>query len=147
VSHSFATSGTHFGSVTVTDSTGRAATATASAFVAEPSPPPPPVKFLGVKIAKQTVRVSRRGVASVKVKCPASTAAGPCAGRLTLVGRKGSFTVATGKTKKVAVKLSKATLKSLRKKGRLKTTATAQAHDAAGASKTTHGKVTLLTPR
>jgi hypothetical protein len=145
-SHSFTTPGSHFGIVTVTDPAGRSASATASVLVTKPPPAPAPT-FAGVTIAKQTVRVSKRGVAAVKVKCPASTAAGPCAGRLTLVGRKASFRVATGKTKKVAVKLSKATLKALRKKGRIKTTATARAHDAKGTSKTTHGKVTLLTPR
>jgi hypothetical protein len=47
----------------------------------------------------------------------------------------------------VAVKLSKATLKALHRKKHLKTTARALAHDAKGASKATHGKVTLLTPR
>ena len=143
-SHAFSSPGSHFGIVTVTDSTGRSATAAVSVAITKPAPSP---AFAGVKIAKQTVRVSRRGVAAVKVACPASTAAGPCTGGLTLAGRRASFKIATGKTKKVAVKLSKPTLKTLRKHGRLHTTATARAHDAAGAAKTTHGKVTLLTPR
>jgi hypothetical protein len=108
--------------------------------------PPLPPKFAGMKIAKQTVRVSKRGAAPVKVGCPAR-AVGACTGTLTLLGRAGKFTMAPGKTKAVRVKLTKAQLKALRKKKRLAATATARAHDAGGAAKTTHGKVTLLSPR
>jgi hypothetical protein len=143
VQHAFTAPGTHFGTVTVTDATGRAATATASVLVTAPPLPP---KFAGVRIAKQRVRVSKRGAAPVKVGCPAR-AVGACTGGLTLLGRTAKFTIAPGKTKAVRVKLSKAKLKALRKRKRLTATATARAHDAGGAAKTTHGKVTLLSPR
>jgi hypothetical protein len=130
----------------VTDSTGRSATATASLFVAEPSPPPPIPKFAGVTIARQTIRASKKGVVTVKVKCPGVTA-GSCAGTLKLASTSEAFSIKPGATGKVTAKLPKATLKKLRRNGRLNLTATAQAHDVNGSSKKTTGKITLLRPR
>ncbi|MEA2410664.1 MAG: hypothetical protein QOC77_1225 [Thermoleophilaceae bacterium] len=144
VQHAFATPGNHFGTVTVADSTGRTATATAAVVVT--APPPPPPGFPGVAIKKQSVRVSKKGAAPVKVLCPASTA-GACTGTLKLLGGSAKFTIPAATTKKVTVKLAKAKLGTLRKKKRLTATATGVARDAAGATKTTHGRITLLSPR
>jgi hypothetical protein len=140
---SFSAAGLHFGTVTVSDSTGRSATATAAVFV---SAPPPPPQFAGVSIAKQTVRATKKGGVKIKVGCPAATA-GACAGTLTLGGQKATFSIAPGAANSVTVKLSKAKLKALRKAKRLDITATAVAHDANGSSKTSTGKLTLLAPR
>jgi hypothetical protein len=140
---SFSAAGLHFGTVTVSDSTGRSATATAAVFV---TAPPPPAQFAGVTIAKQKVRATKKGAVKVKVGCPAGTA-GSCAGALTLGGQKATFSIAPGAANSVTVKLSKAKLKALRKAKRLNITATAVAHDANGSSKTSTGKLTLLAPR
>jgi PKD domain-containing protein len=138
VQHSFSKPGTHFGTVTVTDSTGRGTTATATVLVHLP--------FAGVTIPKQTVRASRKGKVPVKVSCRATTV-GACAGTLTLGSGKRVFTIRSGRNVTVVVKLSKATLKALRKKTQLKLTATAAARDALGARKTTTGRLTVLAPR
>ena len=57
------------------------------------------------------------------------------------------FTVRPGRTATVAVRLSKAKLKALRKKKQLALTATAVARDTLGARKTTTGRLTVLAPR
>jgi hypothetical protein len=138
VQHSFSTQGTHFGTVTVTDSTGRSTTATAAVLVHLP--------FAGVTIPKQKVRASKKGKVPVKVSCRATTV-GACAGTLTLGGGRKVFTIRPGRTGTVTVKLSTAKLNMLRKKAQLKLTATARARDSLGAKKTTTGGLTVLAPR
>ena len=145
VQHAFSSPGAHFGAVTVTDPTGRADTATAGVFVTVPVTTPPPI-FAGVTIAKQTVRVSKKGVAKVQVGCPAATV-GACAGTLALAGGRAAFSIAPRLIRNVTVRLSKGKLGALRKKKRLKVSATALAHDVNGSSKTSTGKITLLAPR
>jgi hypothetical protein len=155
VQHAFAAPGRHTAIVTVTDATGRSTAAAASVLVAEPSPPLLPPPFAGVSIAKQRVKVSRKGVAKVKVACPAD-ASGTCAGTLTLTAKLrkkrvkiGSrrFDIAAGNTGRVAVKLSKGSRAALRKKGRLTALATGTAHDASGLTKVGTGTLTLIAPR
>src|SRR5256714_36355 len=138
VQHAFSAPGAHFGTVTVTDATGRATTATAGVFVRVPS-------FAGVTIKKQTVKVSKKGVAKVKVGCPAGTGRA-CGGRLTLAGKSAVFAIAPGGNRGVTVKLSKAKLKALGKAKRLKLVATAVAHDKNATSNTTTGRLTLVAP-
>jgi hypothetical protein len=135
---SFSTPGLHFGTVTVTDSTGRSATASASVVI-------PPLPFAGVTIASQRVRASKLRLVKVAVGCPQATAAS-CAGVLSLAGRTTTFFFAPGTTRKVSLKLSAKTFKKLRKKKQLKFTATAVAHDANGSQHTSTGKITLLKP-
>lgn len=142
VQHTFATPGLHFGTVTVTDSTGRSATATTSVTV----PKPPPL-FTGVTIAKQKVRASKEGVVKVKLRCPPS-ATGSCRGTLTLLGKGAGFRIAPRRTASVAIKLPGRKLKLLRRRGTLRATARASARDASGgAAKRSSGKITLLRPR
>jgi PKD domain len=139
VQRTFSTPGIHFGTVTVSDGTGRSATATASVFIAYPP-------FAGVAIGRGRVRASRKGAVKLTVSCPATTV-GRCAGTLTLDGARASFSLPAGASKPVTVKLPKSKLKTLRKKRRQTFTAVAVAHDANGTSRTSTAKLTLLAPR
>jgi hypothetical protein len=138
VQRTFSTPGLHFGTVTVTDPSGRSATATASAVVAFPP-------FAGVAIGAGKVRASKKGVLKVKVSCPLGTA-GLCAGTLGVDGGNAAFSMPPGAQRSVAVKLPKSKLKLLRKKRKQKLTATAAARDANGTPKTSTVKLTLLAP-
>jgi hypothetical protein len=145
VQHPFGSAGRHFGTVTVTDATGRASIATA--VVTTTALPRP---FAGVTVGKQTVRVSRKGVAKVKVKCP-KAARGSCAGTLRLTARLrkratiGSkrFSIKAGATRAVSVKLSKRARARLRRNGRLNAVATGTAKDASGLTKVGTGTLVL----
>jgi hypothetical protein len=145
VQHTFSVPGPHFGTVTVTDSTGRSATATASLVVPVPSVVPAP-PFPGVTIPSTRLRVSKNRLVRVAVGCPAA-AVGSCAGTLTLAGKTASFFYAPGSKHKLTLKLSKKTFKKLKKKKKLAATARAVAHDGNGSRHTTVAKVTLLRPR
>jgi hypothetical protein len=123
-------------------------------FVAEPSPPPVIPPFAGVKIAKQKVKVSKKGVAKVKVKCPGA-ASGACTGTLKLtaklrkrvtIGSK-RFTIRAGATRPVNVRLTKTARAALRKNGRLNALASAAAKDARGLTKVGTGTLVLTATR
>jgi Tol biopolymer transport system component len=109
---------------------------------------PPPVNpaFAGVVVRGGTVKV-KRGVASVRVTCPAA-AQGPCAGKLTLkagrrtIGTKG-FNIKPGKTANVRVRINRSGSKLLKRQRKLKVSAVAVARDARGASVRTAAKLTL----
>jgi PKD repeat protein len=149
VQHAFARAGSHSATVTVQDATGRSASATA--YVTTTAVPKP---FTGVTIAKQTLKVSKKGVAKVKVKCPAA-ASGSCAGTLKLTAKLGKkrvgigsrkFTIKRGATAAVPVKLAKPARARLRKNRRLHALATATAKDASGLTKVGTGTLVLLRP-
>jgi hypothetical protein len=148
VQHAFSTPGTHSGTVTVTDASGRATTATALVVVS--APPPATTPFPGVKIARQTVKVSKKGVAKVRVKCPA-TARGSCTGTLKItaklrkrvtIGSK-RFVIPKGATRAVNVKLSRRARAQLRRTHRLNALARAAAKDASGLTKVGQGTLVL----
>jgi len=123
--------------------------------------------FPGLKIAKQSVKLTAKGVAPVKASCPVATS-GKCTGTLKLtftvrvpqrvtVGharkpvrktrtiRLGSvrFAVAAGRKATLKVKLGHTAVTRVRHAHKLKTTATAKATDSTGDAKTTHATVTL----
>jgi hypothetical protein len=143
----FSRPGLHFGAVTVTDSTGRSTTAVAAVQVTRPAPP----AFAGVTIPKQTVKVSKTGVAAVKLRCPLGTV-GACAGTVTLsrVGDKklgsAAVAIARGATRKVNVKLTRRTRSALQKARHLNATAAVSAHDANGTGHRTTGTIKLVAP-
>jgi hypothetical protein len=144
----FSRAGLHFAAVTVTDSTGRSTTAVAAVRVTRPELPP----FAGVTIPKQTVRVSRSGVAGVKLRCPIGTV-GACSGTVTL-GRAGdrrmgaaSVAIARGATRKVTVKLTRRGRAALKKAKRLNATVTVAGRDANGTGHRTKGTIKLVAPR
>ncbi len=102
--------------------------------------------FNGVALRNQHTRVKKRK-AKVAVGCPAGTPTS-CDGSLTLAfGRKTagstSFSIPTGAVTFLKVKVSKKTLKKVRKKGKLATTATASATDGAGTKATATARVKL----
>jgi hypothetical protein len=144
----FSRAGLHFAAVTVTDSTGRSTTAVAAVRVTRPPVPP----FAGVTIPKQTVKVSKSGVAGVKLRCPLGTV-GACAGKITLsrAGDKkmGTATVAIarGATRKVSVKLTRRSRTALKKARRLNVIAAVSAHDTNGTSHRTKATIKLVAPR
>jgi CSLREA domain-containing protein len=123
--------------------------------------------FAGLKVAKQSVKLTAKGVAPIKASCPATTD-GRCQGTLTvtikvryrtritvhhkrkLVHRTRSvrlghvrFAVAAGRKATLKVKLGHASVSRVKRARKLKTTATAKATDSAGHAKTTHATVTL----
>jgi CSLREA domain-containing protein len=130
--------------------------------------------FAGLKIAKQSVKLTAKRVAPIKASCPAATD-GSCKGTLTvtikvryrkrvtvhhqrkLVHRTKTvklghvrFAVVAGRRATLKVKLGRAAVRRVDRARKLRTTATAKATDSAGHAKTTHATVTLhryVTPR
>jgi hypothetical protein len=95
-------------------------------------------------LSSQSVKVSKKGVAKVKVRCKRAK---KCTGRLTLRGKKvggaGKISISGKKTGTVKVKFSKSEVKQLRKKKRLRAKATATI----GTSKAASTSVTLIGPK
>ena len=93
----------------------------------------------GASVVSDSATVSKKGKASLLVDCPLAEAA-PCAGKLALLSNgkqigKGSFTVASGKTKKATAKLTKKGRKVLAKSGgSLLVSAEARTNEPAGVS-------------
>ncbi|MEZ5102402.1 MAG: beta-propeller fold lactonase family protein [Thermoleophilia bacterium] len=98
------------------------------------------------------VRLNARGVAAIRVTCPADETR--CVGTLTLrkIGKTAKqrtvlgtkvFSVKGGKTVTVRIALGKAAIAALTKAGSLKVSAIAKATDAAGNTRTTTVRVTL----
>jgi CSLREA domain-containing protein len=128
-------------------------------FTTAANPPPPPPAFTGVVIRRGKVSV-KKGVAGVKVTCPAGTV-GACSGKLTLTATvkrasksrtaatkritlgSATFTIAPGATKTVRVKLKKTARSLLARKHSLKATASATAKDGSGTVKRTTAAITL----
>lgn len=132
-----------------------------------PQPVPAPAPGGGVKgdqsqgnpeakIAGSSLSVTPAGAFTVKVSCPAGESS--CAGTITLktlgamsAAKKksiltlasGSFTVAGGQVKAIALHLSAKARKLLARSHALKAKATVIAHDSSGASRTTSATVTL----
>ena len=95
-------------------------------------------------LSSQSVRVSRKGIAKVKVRCKRSKR---CSGRLVLRGKgatgAGKLKISGNKSARVKVKFSASEVKRIRKAKRLRTKATLTIGDAtAGRS-----SVTLIGPR
>jgi hypothetical protein len=91
-----------------------------------------------------TVRVSKSGVAKVKVRCKRSKR---CRGRLTLKGKgatgAGKVAIAGKKTRSIKVKFSKSEVRKIRKARRLGANAALKIGDA----NTAKGRVTLVGPK
>jgi PKD repeat protein len=102
-----------------------------------------------VKISPKTVKMSKTGTVTVKVTCPKTERS--CTGQLTLrtkgnkakvVGTK-KFNIGGSQTAKLKVKLSKSARKTVTRKHRLSTAATAVAKDAAGNTGTAKATVKI----
>jgi hypothetical protein len=120
-------------------------------------------RFAGLTVKRQTLRLSRRGAASVNVLCPASTV-GACTGTLRLTirvrvvvrshGKRrrvlrtvtlGSirFKVAAGRHATLAVKLTRAATARVKRARSLRATGTAAASDGLRRRATTTALITL----
>jgi hypothetical protein len=95
---------------------------------------------VGASIASSSVRVSKRGVASIRLRCRQTER---CKGRLSLrkMGSK-SFSIRGGKRKTVKIKLSRKNFRALRRRKRMKVRATAKVGD-----QRTRRTITLRAPR
>jgi hypothetical protein len=82
---------------------------------------------LDVSIASSRVKVSRKGIGKLKVRC---VGAGGCRGKVTVRGKgvttAGNFSIAAHKAKFVKLKFSKGEVKKIRQKKRLKSKAAAK---------------------
>jgi hypothetical protein len=108
--------------------------------------------FAGVVIATKKAKL-KKGKATVQVSCPAASAP-PCAGSLKLTYAKGkktagsaSFSIQSGATQGLKVKVSKKALKKLVRRQKLATQASATATDGAGVSGTSTAAVMLRLKR
>ena len=144
----FSAIGLHFGTVTVTDSTGRSATAMAPVVAFGQFP-----LFEGLTIVDQRVRASKKRVVKVAVRCPREVVRF-CQGTLTLARgtafrKTASLFFAPSTAHKLSFKLSRAIFKKLKKQKRLSFRAVAVAHDGSEAPRQneTDAKITVLRPR
>jgi hypothetical protein len=98
---------------------------------------------VGASIASTTVKVTRKGIAKIRLSCRQTKA---CAGRLSLTAKGSlggkSFSIKGNKSGAVKVKLSKKAMRKLRKAKRLKTRASTKV-----AGKTTRKTITLVAPK
>jgi hypothetical protein len=99
---------------------------------------------------RKTIRVSRRGIAVVRVRCPRSERRCFVKLRLKRAGKrlvKSRFVVAGGKTAKVHLKLPRAARARLAARGSMRVVAVLKVRDAAGNRRTTKTRIRLLAPR
>ena len=153
VQHSFAAAGTHTATASATDPAGVTGTGAATVIVSDTTAP-------ALRISRRAVRLTRRGVAAVALRCPVDEVSGPCQGRLTLRTvrklerprsavakriRLGSrrFSIPAGRTVKVRVKLSKANRRLVTALRRLRVGALAAVHDQAGNSSSARSRFKL----
>jgi hypothetical protein len=102
-----------------------------------------------VLVMGRSARVSKRGVAKLKIRCPRSERSCDVAVKLKLGGKRVArkrLELSGGGTGTFALKLSKSARKKLAKRSSLKATATVSVEDAAGNERTTKHRVTLLAP-
>ena len=103
-----------------------------------------------VSVVAKSLRASKRGTVSFRVKCPATEKS--CKITLKLmsgkkVAAKKTVTVAGGKSATVTLQLAKAIRKQLRSHGSLKMTAVTTASDAAGNKRTKKQSMTVRAPK
>jgi hypothetical protein len=115
---------------------------------------PPSAKGPKVTVVTATVTLSPRGVAEMRLRCPTGTAGG-CKGSVNLEAFTASatrdklavgytfFSIASGETGTISVRVSPAALAFIRRSGRLSVTAVIVATDASGSSRTTVKTITL----
>ncbi|MDQ3893868.1 MAG: hypothetical protein M3292_04285 [Actinomycetota bacterium] len=116
--------------------------------------PPPRANGPKVTVVTATVTLSPRAVAEIRLRCPAGTAGG-CKGSVNLEAFTASttrdklavgytfFSIASGETGTISVRVSPAALTYIRRFGRLSVTAVIVAADASGSSRTTVKTITL----
>jgi hypothetical protein len=156
VTHAYAEPGLYRAQVTATDTLGNESTATA-AVRATPAPPPPPVPPPRRAARAQAipvsafVRVTRKGVARVRVRCRARGVA-RCHGRLTLIrGDRGlgarRFAIPAGARRTVRVRLRRAARTRLAELKVMTVKARTHTRQPSGGSRTIERPLVLRAPR
>ena len=103
-----------------------------------------------VRVRPRRLRVSRRGRVKLRVSCPRSEQLCRVDLKLRRAGAtlaRKRFRVAGGKTRRVSLRLRRATRRRLSRRGSLRAVAAAAARDVAGNRATTRTRVRLLAPR
>ena len=149
-------SGAHTVVVQATDASGNVGSATRTFSVAPGAGNPytpsggDPADTTAPKVrVSRTVRVSKRGIAAVRVTCPQAEVRCRVTVKLKRGGKwiaRKTLTVSGYTTRTFALKLSKATRSKLARSRRLRVTAVVTARDAAGNSRTKQSRMTLLAP-
>ncbi len=103
-----------------------------------------------VRLVRRSLRVSKRGVVVLRVRCPRTERR--CRIDLRLRGARKSlarsrFVVAGGKTAKVHLTLPRRAVARLVRRGSMRATVVIKARDAAGNRRTTRTRIRLLAPR
>ncbi|MEA2479538.1 MAG: hypothetical protein QOJ07_1460 [Thermoleophilaceae bacterium] len=133
------------------DSKGYKATTTNDVVLVSANPTPS--GFAGVRFPRAQTATVASTKFTVKASCPPGTS-GACTGKVTLlsqrkIGRKllklgsGAFTIAPGRSGKVALKMSSSALKRVRKLKRIPAIASVSSADGAGHTAAARVKVTL----
>jgi hypothetical protein len=154
--------GSHTIVVQSTDVVGNQGFATRTFDVAPTTPPPsgggttpPPsgtpldLTAPKVLITQRSVRVSKRGIARIRVTCPVTEVRCTVAVKLKLKGKtvaRKTLTVRGGTTRTLDLRLSKSARSTLAARSRVKVTAVVTATDAAANHKTTRLRMTLRAP-
>ena len=149
-------SGAHTVVVQATDASGNVGSATRTFSIApgagNPSTPSggDPADATAPKVrVSRTVRVSKRGIAAVRVTCPQAEVRCRVTVKLKRGGKwiaRKTLTVSGYTTRTFALKLSNATRSKLARSRRLRVTAVVTARDVAGNSRTKKSRMTLLAP-
>jgi hypothetical protein len=112
-----------------------------------------------IEVGKRDVRLTGRGRARVRIRCPASEASGRCSGKLTLKtakrlrrGRRvflggARFAIKAGASTRVAVKLSRRNRRLVARRGPVRVIATARARDPLGNVAVIRRTIALMAPR
>ena len=124
------------------DASNNSASATTVVHAAAPSD-----AFAGVTLSAQVARLGTGGRVPIRVGCPAGTPGG-CSGTLVLTSAarrfgRSSFSIQSGTTAKVQVKLSRVARRLLRQRRTLHANASAAAKDGLGTARTRTARVTL----
>ncbi|MGK2939255.1 MAG: PKD domain-containing protein, partial [Solirubrobacteraceae bacterium] len=163
--HAFATSGAHTATVTATDLAGAAATRTVLVrttpvppLLAATAPAPADVVAPGFSLPDASLRLSRDGRVTIRVRCAAGEPE-PCRGTLSVTLRRtaggrttrvtlasGTFAVPSGAGRMVRLRLRSTGRRLLRRTGRLRVRLTADARDTAGNRRTVRHELTLRAP-
>ena len=106
--------------------------------------------FKGAVAAAQTDTISVAGLAHVRVVCPRGTYK-RCVGTIRLLDNgkvigSASFSIGSGRSAKVTVRLSAAGQAAVRAAGRVKVTAVDRSHDALGTRRSRSRAITLVAP-
>jgi Domain of unknown function (DUF4082)/Bacterial Ig-like domain/Bacterial Ig domain len=102
-----------------------------------------------VRVSPRSTRVSRRGIAKLRVACPPGERSCRVTLRLRLAGRQvatRTLTVNGGRARTFTLKLSRSARRALVRKRSLRVTAVAAARDRAGNRATTRTSIRLLAP-